>query len=1058
MLAVNWPISFEQPAWLWLLAAIPVLVAVSMRSLAGLDPVRRATALVMRSLVILALALALARIQLVKHNDHVALMFVLDRSRSIPDPLRLAAQEVVKNAAKNGDRDDRVGVIGFDGEADVDLIPSRAGFDIQDFGWPQEPDRTNPAAGLRLAMAAFPQGFARRIVLVTDGNQNAGDLKEEIETARANGVVVDVLPLQYEHDNEVLFDRITVPAQVSTDTKVPVRMVLKSRKSTKVQVSLWHNDQEVPLSENVFDLSGGMRPDPFVVPLELHGGGVHRFDARITPLDPKADSIPENNRATAFTNVEAQGGVLILTQANSNDDQVLFDALRRELRDPARPGESMVQMQSVDQYPIDLERLQQYSAVILSNIAADQFNEEQHRALATYVRHFGGGLIMTGGDQAFGAGGWIGKPIEEVSPVTFEVKHKKLLPRGALAIIMHSCEIPRGNYWGEQVAIAAIQTISSLDYIGVIDFSYGMGGPHWEVPLQLATDKPAIIRKVKQMQNGDAPSFEDFMTIVFRDMMKLSGVSQRHVIIISDGDPAAPTPATIKKYVDNKITVSTVGIGYGSHVVEQTLRKVANDTGGRFHACRNPKQLPQIFVKEAKVVKRPLIDDRPFQPNLLGSQVTLGIDRSELPPLGGLVLTTPKADISLAINRQGSEGLDPVLAHWNYEAGKMAVFTSGWWPKWGTDWAGWEKFGKFWAQLVRWAMRQKGSADFDIATRVDGNRGHITIEALDKDASYLNFLQIRGKLMTPGMTEQDLRMRQTGPGQYELDFPLHEHGNYHVYLTYTGPNDKQGSIHTGVSVPYSPEFRELSANVALLQEAAERTGGRVLDLSADVKKLFSRDLPPSVSRQPIWRWVVTWLLIPLFILDVAARRLASAVAMSFYVEVAMLATGCAAMYAGGGRWWGYLGVIVLAEMVGWGVRRKAIRPALAWITGSLHPRAAETSQQALSQLKGVREKVREDLTATQKARQQTIALEETARRDARFDVGDAQASRPAGDLTQAVGGADPAALAAEEQAKREAAAKARESGAAGGDIASRLRRAKQRAQDEIKERTEDPSS
>ena len=62
MLAVNWPISFEQPAWLWLLLAIPVMVAISHRSLAGLDRARRITALLMRSLVIAALALALSRV------------------------------------------------------------------------------------------------------------------------------------------------------------------------------------------------------------------------------------------------------------------------------------------------------------------------------------------------------------------------------------------------------------------------------------------------------------------------------------------------------------------------------------------------------------------------------------------------------------------------------------------------------------------------------------------------------------------------------------------------------------------------------------------------------------------------------------------------------------------------------------------------------------------------------------------------------------------------------------------------------------------------------------
>src|SRR5690606_11312783 len=135
-----------------------------------------------------------------------------------------------------------------------------------------------------------------------------------------------------------------------------------------------------------------------------------------------------------------------------------------------------------------------------------------------------------------------------------------------------------------------------------------------------------------------------------------------------------------------------------------------------------------------------------------------------------------------------------------------------------------------------------------------------------------------------------------------------------------------------------------------------------------------------------WRWVIAWLLIPLFILDVAGRRLASAVAMSIYVEVAVLATGFASMYAAGARWWGYLGVILLAEIIGWSIRRRSIRPALAWITGSVYARTAESSQQALSQLKGVREKVREDLSAEQRARRQTVALEPASSPTARFDV------------------------------------------------------------------------
>ena len=75
MLAWSWLISFDRSEWLWLLVTIPVIAAISVRSLSGLEKSRRVVAVVLRSLVIAAVAVALARIEYVKRNDHVAVMF-----------------------------------------------------------------------------------------------------------------------------------------------------------------------------------------------------------------------------------------------------------------------------------------------------------------------------------------------------------------------------------------------------------------------------------------------------------------------------------------------------------------------------------------------------------------------------------------------------------------------------------------------------------------------------------------------------------------------------------------------------------------------------------------------------------------------------------------------------------------------------------------------------------------------------------------------------------------------------------------------------------------------
>ncbi|HSW45246.1 MAG TPA: glutamine amidotransferase, partial [Phycisphaerae bacterium] len=884
----------------------------------------------------------------------------------------------------------------------------------------------------------------------TDGNENTGNLYDEVEAAAAGKVGIDVVPLQYQHDAEILFDRISVPAHATRDTKIPLRFIIKSRRPTRARLSLYHNNTEVPLADPDLKLDGGMQPNPFTIPVELQGGGVHRFDARLTPLSPTDDAVIENNQATAFTFVSDQGRVLILTPPGSRDDLRLVDALKREQIDVALRG--------VDQVNIDLLALQEYSAVVLANISADTFNSEQHKALASYVRDFGGGLVMTGGNEGFGAGGWIGTPVEEISPVAFEVKQKKIIPRGALAIIMHSCEIPKGNYWGEQVALATVDTISSLDYLGVICYSFRVGGPNWDVPMAPVADKSAVKSKIKQMQIGDMPDFDSTMRLATQALMAKKDASQRHMIIISDGDPSPPSAATIGAMQDNGITCSTVGIGYGVHCIEQTLRDIATKTKGRFYAAKDLNRLPQIFVKEAKVVRRPLIDNQEFRPQLVFNfaQTTQGISPNELPPLGGLVLTEAKPDSLVPIIRRGRDGDDPVLAHWNYEMGKMVAFTSGWWTNWGTDWVAWDKFGKLWAQVLRWAMRQEASADFDVLTRMDGNTGRVVVEALDKDASYLNFLSFNGRLLTPTLEQKKIYLTQTGPGRYEGQFDITDHGNYLINLQYNTPDRQMGMIRTGLSLPYSPEFRELGTNLSLLNRVVDRTGGKMFgDMDPEKNDIFRRDLPPVVARQPVWRWVVAWLLLPLFLLDVAGRRLASTVAMSVYVEVAVFVVACAALQTARAPAWAYLGALLLAEVVGWSIRYRSIMPTIQFFTSGavILARVGQRSRASLEQLKDVSEKVREDLDsrrATQKEAD-TIPLEPAADRRRRFDVGDEAAAQPAKDLAETLG---EAAARADERLQQPDAERKPGQPPAGQpqDLTSRLLKAKKRVQDELDKR------
>jgi hypothetical protein len=265
-----------------------------------------------------------------------------------------------------------------------------------------------------------------------------------------------------------------------------------------------------------------------------------------------------------------------------------------------------------------------------------------------------------------------------------------------------------------------------------------------------------------------------------------------------------------------------------------TMKLMARQTGGRAYGPveKNPNQLPQIFIKEATVVRRSLIHEADAGIPMLmldrSDEIVKGLDTAQ--PLFGMVLTSKKNDpkVMMPIAAQtGKEGiLDPVLAHWQTGLGRAAVFTGDAHNKWGAHWVASSAYSKFWAQVVRGVSRPPMSTDFDIQTTQSGDKGKVVVEAIDKDDRFLNFLTVGGNVLGPDNKEHKVRLVQTAPGRYEAKFDTPVPGNYVVGLIYSDGGGKQGHLWSGVAMNTSPELRDLKSNEARLQEvAAARAGG-----------------------------------------------------------------------------------------------------------------------------------------------------------------------------------------------------------------------------------------
>jgi hypothetical protein len=373
------------------------------------------------------------------------------------------------------------------------------------------------------------------------------------------------------------------------------------------------------------------------------------------------------------------------------------------------------------------------------------------------------------------------------------------------------------------------------------------------------------------------PDFDTTLRMAHKDL-KATRAALKHIVIISDGDPTPPNWNQIIKMAQvDKITISTVAIGlhggggWGQGAA-QTMQQLAQLGNGRYYLVEDPAELPQIFVKEASVVRKSLIFERPFPPRLVQStEVVKGLEAARLPELKGYVATTAKDLAEVPIIAEIEKTRDPILAHWRYGLGKTVAFTSDAKNRWAADWIAWGGYSKFWAQVVRWASRSGSRGEFQATSRVEGEMATLSLDAVDYGGQFVNFLRFQGRFTAPSLEGGEIRVEQTAPGRYETSFRATDVGTYFVNLTFQDEDGNRGYYTTGIPVSYSPEYLKLRTNETFLHGARDLTGGRELSVQ-DPRGVFERTgLRVSRSYQDIWPGLVLAAAL-LFVGDIVIRR------------------------------------------------------------------------------------------------------------------------------------------------------------------------------------------
>lgn len=682
-------------------------------------------------------------------------------------------------------------------------------------------NETDMARALQVAAGSG----ASRILVVSDGIETGSSALLGLAPVPVDTLLTDTV-------SNMRLESLLLPEQAAPGQLVEGLAVVNSDRPTTVTLHVTAGGETLEPVER--ELPAGRSTVPFIFTAAEGGTMPVTALVEVSWRQPLAD-----DRLASELPVSEQRPVLVI------DDPATADLLRNA-------GAAVTEGNAGD-----ITAPMQWSAVIMRN-AANDFTVGQHELLLEYVES-GGGLLMTGGPDSFGFGGWFRTPLEDALPVSTDLRTEVEIPLVALVMIIdRSQSMSAGNpsrlELAKEGAIAVVDLAFEQDLLGLISFS---DTSEWVFNLRPATERGkremlgAILSLTTQGGTLLGPAYEEAI-----DLLEAEPAAIKHIIVLSDGrlyDGRGPFSSNAADFGELAqrgstagITTSTIAIGADADF--EQLQTIATAGNGRYYEALDVTTLPRIFTSEAMVATRSLLRDERFSP--VAVPHSLSLMSGNQPQIDAYVATTSRTSSEVLL--QGLQD-EPVLAVMRHGLGRTAALTTdlnAWAPSLAAD----DRFASSLLRVVRWLQLRPGS--FETTVTNEGGELRVTVDAVEA-GEYLNNRNLSARYA--GVTVQ---LEQTGPGRYEGTLPGRGQGTLLV-------TDGDEIVARKVLDETSAEFNRDGSAAGLLASLSSRSGGTVLT-SLD-------EYAPGLGsgRQPVWQWPL-YAAFALFLLELFIRRFSAA--------------------------------------------------------------------------------------------------------------------------------------------------------------------------------------
>ncbi|MDQ8189615.1 vWA domain-containing protein [Roseibacillus persicicus] len=805
---------FERPEFLILFPALLVLGFVWKR-LHLFQPLRLA--------ILAVLTLLLANPRITKQQKALDFWVLLDRSESTEDLVDQSLPEWTELLEDSKPtRKDRLRYIDYAAEVIEQEQNDRAVYTGS-----RKLTRTGLAIQNALALAESDR--PSRVLVFSDGFATES-LASATAKLKAQGVPLDYRLVRDETADDYSISRFTIPSRAQTGEPFVIGITVRGAEDREIPLKIYRND--ALLSDTRVTLINGVAKTEFTDRLAQTGSYQYRAEIVPAAAEPAIeDAHPGNNSTDRWIQITGGPRVLLVTKYNP-------DPLEKVLANQSYSLEVVR-----DSSKLRVGQLAGAKAVIFNNVPAFEIPGDFLDAIPFYVEEQGGGFLMAGGKQSFGSGGYYQSAIDDLLPISMELKneHRKLAVAMAVVIDRSGSMSMTVNGGGKPITkmqlanngtAEAIKLLGAMDEIAILAVD---SEPHNIVKLtQIGNKKNDLMGKARRMQSQGGGIYVYRGLKAAWDQLKKSKVGTKHIILFSDAaDSEEPGDyKNLLKEMDAAgATVSVIGLGSKTDPDARLLEDIAKLGNGRMFFTDRPLSIPKLFAQETVTIARSafLTDPIKTQPTGRGAEI-FQRQVNWLPAVDGYNLSYARPDATTSLVAQ-DEYLAPLVAHARRGLGRTMAISFPLGGEFSQRTRDWDGYGNFLQSVGNWIAGDAIPPGLGMRNRLEGTT--LTLDLLyDLDEWTERFSQSPPTIKMldgyGGGEPYEVTWKRLAPGHFTLTRELEE------------GSVVRGSIQAGRhALPFGPlavgsstEWTFDADRLAELRAASAATGGReLIDLS-----------------------------------------------------------------------------------------------------------------------------------------------------------------------------------------------------------------------------------